>query len=236
MPEIFDAATKHLGHGRITPRSAARAHEGTTYEASCYTDPLGIEHLTGSLSAAIAHFGAWEVDAQLRFTTKFDAVAPLINLMHNQKTQMRVSLNPRLFARFEGGTAPVAARLSAMRQMVDAGYLMGLTIAPIIAAEGWREAYGGLIADIARALESAPNPDLTIELITHRYSAGSKAVLDSWYPGSSLDMSSDRRAEKRTKFGSIKHVYDKPTMAELRRFFECTIGERLPKARILYWT
>ena len=220
LPEIFDAAGRHLGEGKVTSRSQARAHEGTTYEASCYTDPLGIEHVTGSLSAAIAHFSAWQADAQLRFTTKFDAVAPLLGIAHNRKTRMRVSLNPPLFAKFEGGTAPVAQRLIAMRQMVDAGYLMGLTIAPIIAAEGWREAYSELITDVAAALEGAPDPDLTVELITHRYSAGSKAVLDSWYPGSALDMSSDRRAEKRTKFGSIKHVYDKPTMTELRSFFE----------------
>ena len=69
---------------------------------------------------------------------------------------MRVSLNPALFARFEGGTAPAAARLVAMRRMVDAGYLMGLTIAPIIAADGWREAYGALIADVAAVLDGAP--------------------------------------------------------------------------------
>lgn len=206
LPEIFDAATMHLGRGRITSHSLKRAHEGTTYEASCYTDPLGIEHLTGSLSAAIEHFGAWEADAQLRFTTKFDEVAPLLRLAHQKKTRMRLSLNPRAYARFEGGTAPVAARLRAMRRMVDAGYLMGLTIAPIIAAEGWRYAYAGLIAEIAAALNGACDPDLTVELITHRYSAGSKAVLDSWYPGSALDMSNDRRTEKRTKFGSVKHV------------------------------
>lgn len=236
LPEIFAAAASHLGQGRVTSRSAKRAHEGTTYEASCYTDPLAIEHLTGSLSAMIAHFGAWQADAQLRFTTKFDAVAPLVGIRHERKTRMRVSLNPPLFARFEGGTAPVGARLAGMRRMVDAGYLIGLTIAPIIAAEGWQAAYGRLIADIAAVLDGAPDPDLTIELITHRYSAGSKAVLDSWYPGSKLDMGSNRRAEKRTKFGSIKHVYDKPTMSELRAFFERAIAETLPDARILYWT
>ena len=61
-------------------------------------------------------------------------------------------------------------------------------------------------------------------------------MLNSWYPGSALDMSDDRRAAKRTKFGSIKHVYDKPTMNELRRFFEDAIAQTLPDARILYWT
>ena len=44
------------------------------------------------------------------------------------------------------------------------------------------------------------------------------------------------RATKRTKFGSIKHVYDADTMKTLRRFFESEIAARLPAARILYWT
>jgi spore photoproduct lyase len=132
-----------LGQGTITSRSKAGAAKGTTYEASCYTEPLGIEHLTGSLSAIITYFGNWQADAQLRLTTKFDAVEPLLHLPHGGKTRVRISLNPPLFARFEGGTAPVAARLAAMRRLAFAGYKIGLTIAPIILAEGWDSAYGG---------------------------------------------------------------------------------------------
>jgi len=81
-----------------------------------------------------------------------------------------------------------------------------------------------------------PGLDLTIELITHRYNPGSKAVLDSWYPGSALDMSGANRVTKRTKFGTEKQVYDADTMRALRSFFERRIGEALPAARVLYWT
>ncbi|UAJ08933.1 SPL family radical SAM protein [Glacieibacterium megasporae] len=236
LPEIFAALPAYLGQGKVTSRSRTRAHEGTTYEASCYTDPLAIEHLTGSLSALVAHFGAWDADVQLRFTSKFDAVEPLLALEHNGRTRMRASLNPASYARFEGGTSTVRARIAALRRMGEAGYKIGLTIAPIIAADGWRAAYGDLIADIAAALNDLPGLDLTVELITHRYTAGSKAVLDNWYPGSALDMSTAGRAEKRTKFGGIKHVYDTARMRELRGFFEAEIAARLPAARILYWT
>ena len=179
LPEILAELPAYVGQGKVTSRSAKRAHEGTTFEASCYTDPLGIEHLTGSLSALVAHFGQWQEDVQLRFTTKFDAVDPLLGIEHNGRTWMRVSINPATFARFEGGTSPVAARLAAMRRVAEAGYRVGLTIAPIIAAEGWREAYGELIADVAAALDGAPDPDLTVELITHRFTANSKSVLES---------------------------------------------------------
>jgi spore photoproduct lyase len=236
LPEILEQLPRHLGRGTVTSRSVRRASEGTTFEASCYTDPLALEHLTGSLSALIVWFGAWDADAQLRFTTKFDAVGPLLDLQHHRRTRMRASVNPALFARFEGGTSPVNRRIAALAQMAAAGYPVGLTIAPIIAADGWREAYGTLIGMVAAALNPVADLDLTVELITHRYSPGSKAVLESWYPGSSLDMGTANRVEKRTKFGSVKHVYDPDTMRALRAFFEGEIARELPAARILYWT
>ncbi len=235
LPEILTELPPRLGEGTVTSRSATRAHEGTTFEASCYTDPLALDPVTGSLSALIRWFGAWEAPVQLRFTTKFADVAPLLELPHNGRTRMRASINPARFARFEGGTSPVAARLAALAAMARAGYPVGLTIAPIIAAAGWQEAYGDLIAEAGAVLGEATG-DLTVELITHRYTPGSKAVLDSWYPGSDLDMSGAGRTEKRTKFGSVKQVYDAATMRELREFFEGAIARSLPGARVLYWT
>ena len=236
LDEILGGLPAYLGQGTITSRNAGRAHEGTTFEASCYTDPLALEPLTGSLSATIAWFGRWQAAAQLRFTSKFADVAPLLGLDHAGRTRMRASINPRAFARFEGGTSPVAARLTALRQMALAGYPVGLTIAPILAAEGWEAAYTELIDDAAASLNDVPALDLTVELITHRFTAGSKAVLDSWYPGSALDMSGALRTTKRTKFGTEKQVYDAATMRTLRGFFERQIAERLPAARVLYWT
>lgn len=235
LEEIEGVLPAFLGQGTITSRSRTRAHEGTTFEASCYTDPLGIEPITGSLAHLIEWFGRWDAPAQLRFTTKFADVRGLVGLAHGGRTRIRLSVNPPAYARFEGGTSPVAARLRAMRAMAEAGYPVGLTIAPIIAAPGWEAAYGGLIADAAAALDGLA-PDLTVELITHRFTAGSKAVLESWYPGSALDMGPDQRTEKRTKFGTAKQVYDKETMGSLRRFFEREIAARLPQAQILYWT
>jgi spore photoproduct lyase len=236
LDEIEAALPDYLGRGQVTSRSAHRALEGTTFEASCYTDPLGIEPLTGSLERLIRFFGRWDAPVQLRFTTKYADVEPLLGLAHNGRTRMRASVNPRAYAPFEAGTSPVAERLQALRRMAEAGYPVGLTIAPIIAAEGWREAYGELIGEARDALEGVPGLDLTVELITHRFTPGSREVLRSWYPGSKLEMDPERRAEKRTKFGSVKHVYDRDTMRELRDVFEREIAAALPGARILYWT
>lgn len=236
LPEILEELPKHLGQGTVTSRSAARAHEGTTFEASCYTDPLALEHLTGSMRELICYFGRWDAAVQLRFTSKFSAVEPLLSLSHGGRSRMRASINPQMFARFEGGTAPLAARLAALRAMALAGYKIGLTIAPIIVAAGWKEAYGEMIEQAAKVLSPVPNLDLTIELITHRFTTSSKEVLTAWYPGSKLDMSSDNRTEKRTKFGALKQVYDQSTMRDIRGFFERRLQEHLPGAQILYLT
>ncbi len=172
---------------------------------------------------------------QLRFTSKFDGVSPLLGVEHRRRTRMRFSLNPAQFAHLEAGAAPLKARLQAMQRIVDAGYAVGLTIAPIMAVEGWREAYATLLHEVADALGER-DPDLTVELITHRFTASSKVVLQSWYPRSRLDLSEESRVEKRTRFNAIKHVYDSVTMTEVRAFFERSLGEKLPKARLLYFT
>ncbi len=236
LDAILGNLEAYAGRGAVTSASAARAQEGTTFEASCYTDPLGIEHLTGSLSAAIRHFGAWDAPVQLRFTTKFAAVAPLLDLPHNGRTRIRVSVNARAAARYEGGTDPLDARLAALGQMARAGYPVGLTIAPILPVEGWEEGYAELIRAAADALSGAPNLDLTAELITHRFTPGSKTVLRGWYPGSDLPLDEADRVEKRTKFGSVKYVFPKPLMQAMRAHLTTCLSRDLPAARVLYWT
>ncbi|WP_338502733.1 spore photoproduct lyase family protein [Sphingomonas kaistensis] len=236
LDEITAALPAYLGQGQVTSRSRTRAHEGTTFEASCYTDPLALEPLTGSLAALIRFFGAWDADVQLRFTSKFADVSSLLDLPHGGRTRMRASINPPAYHRFEAGTDPVAARLAALRRMALAGYKVGLTIAPIIAADGWRDAYAELIAAAANQLRGIPNLDLTAELITHRFTPGSRAVLSNWYPGSDLEMDADQRAEKRTKFAGTKFVYPPELMKMLKDFFYDRLAAALPEARILYWT
>ncbi len=237
LPDILNGLREYEGTGKVTSASRDRAHEGTTFEASCYTDPLGIEHLTGALAESVRFFGQWEAPVQLRFTTKFDAVGPLLGVDHQRRTRVRFSVNAAAVSRdFEGGTANPAQRLRALRRMARAGYPVGLTVAPIMPVQGWREQYGQLFHDVAVALQGVTDPDLTVELITHRFTPGSKDVLLGWYPKTTLDLEEANRTEKRNKFGGFKYVYPKDSMAEMRAWFQDSIAEHLPGARILYWT
>ncbi|MBC8033967.1 MAG: radical SAM protein, partial [Chitinophagaceae bacterium] len=81
LPDILDNLKNYATPGKLS-----------TFEASCYTDPLSLEHLTGGLSRTVRFFGT-QPDSQLRFVTKFDAVDPLLTIDHNGHTRCRVSLN-----------------------------------------------------------------------------------------------------------------------------------------------
>lgn len=237
LPEILDGLDAYLGNGRITSKSIARADEGTTFEASCYTDPLALEHLTGALAETIAHFGAWEAPVQLRWTTKFDAVAGLLALEHRGRTRVRFSVNARsITERFEAGTASLDGRLNALRSLAIAGYPVGLTVAPIMPIPQWEREYDELFEAVATRVRDLPNVDLSIELITHRFTPGSKDVLTRWYPATKLEMDEASRSMKRTKFGSTKYVYRADVMAALKSFMYERIAAVLPHAKILYWT
>ena len=96
--------------------------------------------------------------------------------------------------------------------------------------------YRELLKSIAVALAGISGVDLTAELITHRFTPGSKQVLFDWYPKTPLDMDETTRAQKRTKFGSVKYVYPASRMKEMRSILEAALGEILPGTRILYWT
>ncbi|MGC5779535.1 radical SAM protein [Methylobacterium sp. NFXW15] len=236
VEEILAGLPQALGQGGVTSVSPERAGEGTTFEASCYADPLGIEHLTGSLSEAIRFFGAWDAPVQLRFTSKFGEVGPLIGLPHGRRVRVRLSVNAQALIRFEGGTSPLSERIEAIGRLARDGYRIGLTIAPIQPFEGWQEGYADLFDQTARALDGAADPDLTAEFITHRFTPKSKTVLQDWYPGSDLDLDEARRSRKLTKFGSTKWVYPAPQMREMRDTLTALLAERLPQARMLYWT
>lgn len=237
LDEALPGLDSYVGRGTVTSGTVARGGEGTTFEASCYTDPLALEHLTGGLARAITAFGtrAWSGPVQLRATTKFDDVGSLLDLPHAGRTRLRFSLNAASVARrFEAATSPVAGRIAALGAVAAAGYPVGLTIAPIMPVEGWRAEYGDLLDAVAAVLPAGT--DLTVECITHRFTPGSKATLTEWYPRSRLEMDESRRTAKRGRFGAVKHVYPKDTMGELRGWFEDALADRLPSARLLYWT
>ena len=104
-PRSWAVSTSYLGRGVVTSTSAARAVEGTTFEASCYADPLGVEHLTGSLRGSgqvLRRLGGARCSAAS--PSKFGDVEQLLGLAHNGRVRVRMSVNAPVLIRQEGGT------------------------------------------------------------------------------------------------------------------------------------
>ena len=229
LPAILDNLVNYEKPGQVT-----------SFEASCYTDPLSIEHLTGGLAKTIEHF-SHHPNRHLRFVSKFDAVDQLLPLQHGGRTRCRSSLNAEAISkRMEGGTSSIPERINALRKLAlpkeqgGGGYPIGVVLAPIMPIPDWQLHYGQLFEQLGRQLDFPC--DLTFELISHRFTPGSKEVLMEWYPNTSLDMNEATRTIKRNKFGGVKYVYPKDVMKELKAFFEQQIKERFPQAKVLYWT
>ncbi|MBF9144239.1 radical SAM protein [Hymenobacter sp. BT439] len=229
LPQLLQNTASYEQPGRVV-----------SFEASCYTDVLGIEHLTGSLAEAVRYFGQRE-GAQLRFVSKYNHIDSLLGLPHQGRTRARFSLNAEaVVRRLEGGTASVEARIQALRRLAlpvaqgRGGYPVGVVLAPIMPIPGWQQHYTELFDRLQQALDF--DCDLTVEFITHRFTPGSKDVLLQWYPNTSLDLSEEGRAVKRNKFGGLKYVYQPEQMREMRTWFYAEWQRLFPHAPVQYWT
>jgi len=229
LPQLLQNTAAYEQPGRVV-----------SFEASCYTDVLGIEHLTGSLAAAVRHFSTRE-GARLRFVSKYNHLDSLLGLPHQGRTRARFSLNAEpVVRRLEGGTASVEARIQALRRLAlpvragGGGYPVGVVLAPIMPIPGWQQHYTELFDRLQQALDF--DCDLTVEFITHRFTPGSKNVLLQWYPNTSLDLREEGRAVKRNKFGGLKYVYQPEQMKAMKAWFYAEWQRRFPNAPVQYWT
>jgi len=225
--DILEAAQKYIDE---------RIPELTRFEAACTSDPVGIEHITGSLKELI-EFMADQPCGRLRFVTKFHHVDSLLDAKHNGHTRFRFSVNADYVIRnFEPATSRFEERIAAAGKVAKAGYPLGFIIAPIIWHEGWEEGYTDLLSKLAQALPNEATNDLTFELIQHRFTKTAKRVIEARYPKTKLEMDEAKRKYKWGKYGQGKYVYPDEQAQALREFITERIFEHFPSARIEYFT
>ncbi|MFS0837752.1 spore photoproduct lyase [Paenibacillus sp. 1P03SA] len=213
-----------------------RAPEITRFEAACTSDPVGLEHITGSLKEYI-EFMANEPLGRLRFVTKYHHVEPLLDAKHNKHTRFRFSVNADyVIKNFEPATSAFHERIEAAGKVARAGYPLGFIIAPIIWHDGWEKGYEELIVKLHNALPPEALDDLTFELIQHRFTKTAKNVIERRYPKSKLEMDEAKRKYKWGRYGRGKYVYPDEQATALREFITERIFEKFPNAKIEYFT
>lgn len=213
-----------------------RAPEITRFEAACTSDPVGIEHISGTLHDLIEFMGE-QPYGRLRFVTKYHHVDSLLDAKHNGHTRFRFSINADYVIRnFEPSTSRFSERLEAAAKVAHAGYPLGFIIAPLIRYDGWQEGYEELLVKLAESLPAEATSDLTFELIQHRFTKTAKNVILERYPKTKLEMDEAKRKYKWGRWGQGKYVYPDEEAAELRQFVTELIFQNFPEATIEYFT
>jgi spore photoproduct lyase len=213
-----------------------RAPDITRFEAACTSDPVGLEHITGSLKEYI-EFMAKEPLGRLRFVTKYHHVEPLLDARHNKHTRFRFSVNADYVIRnFEPATSSFEERIEAAGKAARAGYPLGFIIAPIIWHDGWKQGYARLLEKLHDALPPEAAEDLTFEMIQHRFTKTAKRIIGQRYPKTKLEMDEEKRKYKWGRWGRGKYVYPDEQAAALREFITEHIFEKFPEAKIEYFT
>ncbi|WP_126427701.1 spore photoproduct lyase [Brevibacillus marinus] len=213
-----------------------RKPEITRFEAACTSDPLAVEHITGSLRRAVQFF-ARQPYGRLRFVTKFHHVEPLLGIEHNKHTRFRFSINAEYVVKhFEPGTSSFQQRLEAAGKVAAAGYPLGFIIAPLYRFAGWQEGYTRLLENLHDQLSPQALDELTFELIQHRFTKIAKQLILQRYPKTKLQMNEAERKYKWGKYGKGKYVYPDEQAQELRSHLQQEIARLFPQARIEYFT
>ncbi|AGB41315.1 spore photoproduct lyase [Halobacteroides halobius DSM 5150] len=223
LEEILKAVKKHIrkGHGEII-----------TFEASSSSDPVAVEHLTGSLAKTIEYFGKQD-KGRLRVVTKFAGVDSLLNLEHQRHTRFRFSLNTKyVIDTFEHLTSSLKERINAASKIQAANYPLGFILAPLMIYDGWQEGYTNLLNQLKESLSQPTDENLTFELIMHRFSTRSKNLIEARFPNTKLKL--NKKDYQHKGFG--KYVYPEHEADKLKKFLSKQINDLFPKAKIEYFT
>lgn len=210
--------------------ASAKADTPQTFEIGSNSDLILENRITDNLPWTIERFGA-EGRGRITFPTKFSTVEPLLGLDHQGKTLFRMSLNPEEIVRkVEIGTCPLPDRIRALNAMCQAGYPVGILLAPVIMLPGWRDMYGSLLERLSTELTDKVKRDSFIEIIFMTYSYVQNFINTEAFPGA-LNIF-DR--ESMTGRGRGKYCYREPLRREGEAFLRGKIKETLGDIPILY--
>lgn len=210
-------------------KTDAAASMPQTFEIGSNSDLILENVVTGNLPWTIEYF-AKRGRGHLTFPTKFDMVEPLLGLDHRGKTIFRMSVNPpEIIRRVELGTSDLDSRIRAANEMAEAGYPVGLLIAPVILLEDWERMYSELIDTLAEKLSPKIRQTGFIEMILMTYSYVQNAINTDAFPNAAPIF--DRTLM--TGRGRGKYCYRNDVRAYVEPFLRNQVDKKL-KMQILY--
>ena len=211
-------------------KKAKKFADKKVYEIGCNSDMVLENAITGNLKWAIEEFGKID-NAIATFATKFSMVDDLLNINHNCHTQMRISVNPEYIIRkVEIGTSSLKARINAANKLYNAGYRIGVNIAPIILLDNWEIMYAELLNILKDNLDTGLQKQLFFELIFMTYGYTNMTINKAALPTAIDVFDKDIMRPK----GRGKYMYKSDIKEDAEKFMKDLIFDLFPYSTISY--
>ena len=112
-------------------------------------------------------------------------VDDILELDHKGKIIVRMSVNPDyIINRVEFGTSRLDERIEAINKLGEAGYKVGILIAPVIMVENWKELYLELIKKLESKISNKVKKEASFEIIFMTYSYVHTKINEEAFPNS----------------------------------------------------
>lgn len=202
-------------------KTAKESEKELTFEIGSNSDLILENTITHNLEWTIKNF-VTEQKGYLTFPTKFDMVDDLLTLPHQGRVIIRMSMNPEeVINKVEFGTSRLNKRIEAINKLAEAGYKVGILVAPIVLMDGWQLLYTELIKRLANELNEEVRRQVFFEFIFMTYSYIHRAINTEAFPAA-IDL---YNPEIMTGRGRGKYTYK----AEIRKEGEVLIKELMRK-------
>lgn len=211
-------------------KTAENAIKPLTFEIGSNSDLILENTITNNLVWTIENFKDSK-NGFLTFPTKFDMVDPILPLNHNGKVIVRISVNPEeIINQVEFGTSKLQGRIEAINKLKQAGYKIGILIAPVIFVDNWKQLYLQLIQRLNKELSEEVKKDVFFEIIFMTYSYVHTKINEEAFPNAI----SLYNKELMTGRGKGKYWYKPYLREEGEVFFREKMHHYFPHNEILY--
>ena len=211
-------------------KTANKSEKDLTFEIGSNSDLVLENTITGNLEWTIEEFGK-NNKGFITFPTKFAFVDPLLKLNHNNRTIIRMSVNPQeIISKVEFGTSKLNDRIEATNKLKKAGYKLGILIAPVIMVDDWKDLYKNLIEELEQKLSDEVKKDVFFEIIFMTYSYVHTKINEEAFPNA-INL---YNKENMTGRGRGKYMYKQDLRKDGEQFFREELGKHFPNNKIIY--
>ena len=203
--------------------TSEKSEKELTFEIGSNSDLILENTITGNLVWTIENFANTK-KGYLTLPTKFDMVDSILPINHNGKIIIRVSVNPaEIINKVEFGTSRLEGRIEAINKLAEAGYKIGILIAPVILMENWQNLYSELIRELESKLSTKVKKQAFFEIIFMTYSYVHTKINEEAFPNSvnlyNKDIMTGRGKGKYAYKLEIRKEAEKYLREQMRKYF-----------------